>query len=163
MYVHKICCFLESLQVAFRPICGNFAYLHTHWARILNVGSSWNFSRAHRARRRRLGRSSGFSSCTSCLFYAFNLRYRRKMCQVVPYVSSSCCESCRIDSPWSSCTLSATAAIFSSLRAGHGLFRRILSNHECYLKEYLYLDHPLYEYMINLSINFGHMRHLRSS
>ena len=68
---------------------------------------------AHRAKRCRLDKSSGFSSCTSCILYAFNLRSRRKMRQAVPYVSPSCCEQRRIDSPRSSCTLSATAAIFS--------------------------------------------------
>ena len=95
---------------------------------LVYVGSSWNFSRAHRAKRYRLGRSSSFSSCTSCILYAFNLSSRAKSFHTSVRVAEKGAESI------------FTAFVFPSqlwsLYFHHcvlNVVNSILSNNECWV------------------------------
>lgn len=111
----------------------HFCLSKTQWARNGPHLRTKFDTNVHRAKRYYLGWSSIFSSYTIRILYAYNSRSLRKSRQVVPYVSPSCCERLRIDSPRTSCTLPTTIVSFSSLSARRGLFCRILfSNIECW-------------------------------
>lgn len=103
---------------------GNFAYLHSHWAR--NECYRWtkftsekkfscNIPRAHRAKQYHLKRSSGFNSYTSCILFAKSFHTSVRV----------------VD------TLLATDDLVSSLRAGRSLFARILSYKECWVSQWV--------------------------